>query len=83
MSKLPLITFYCSFEYIKFYQVLLDLREEQKIPVVLTAGVTERPEHVVALSDENYVFFPEPVDFSQLHQEIQKLLFRRHAVSAA
>lgn len=67
----------------KVYQALLDLREEQKIPVVLTAGVTERTEHVAALSDENYIFFSEPVDFNQLHQEIQKLLFRRHAVSAA
>ncbi len=65
------------------YQALLDLREGQKIPVVLTAGVTERTDRVAALSDENYVFFPEPVDFSQLQEEIQKLLSRGPAVSAA
>ena len=65
------------------YHALLDLRESRKIPVIFIAGVKEQGGWVAAVSDENYIFFPDPVCFDQLHLEMQRLLGLRQEASAA
>ena len=66
------------------YHALLDFRMSREIGVILKTGLlTEDGAAVTALHDENYVFFPEPVNFDRLYAEIHHLLNKRRMVFAA
>ncbi len=58
----------------KIYRSLVDARVGQKIPFIITTGITDKHQPLRSFHDEGYIFFPKPVDFETLHQEIEEVL---------